>query len=440
MSALSKSRAVNVRREDSKRIEDETRKMEAKLDVLRKTMDAAAETAKANAEGGRWRSGSSSKPIRGYVKQVLEAPAKTKSRDKTQKLAAAQPTRAAASVDCAPASGTVGDFLAAGNQTQKPLSSAEVSPVKHGAAGGGAATNLQAAMNQQNEDAQEVESFLAGLKLDRYVSLFMDNGFESMDVVMEMQESHMREIGMAVGHIVKLRKKLTELRPASPAAKPVGPSSSTTGSSLQKKVSFGATEAREIVQTPAKSSTATASTDLKAGEFDEAESAASFQEALRAWRGGGKPDVVAETLPATPTKPGSFWSTVGGDEVDLQRCSTPLNPPTAGTTTDTETQQDLVPSEEKLCCYNCYKQFYKQFAVGRADPLSETGTPRSAMGASSRSSKRLLCSEACADRWVASMEEKAKAQRKRQEKLESLREAQRAFELQQAGGGVGAAA
>jgi len=45
--------------------------------------------------------------------------------------------------------------------------------------------------------------------------------------------------------------------------------------------------------------------------------------------------------------------------------------------------------------------------------------------------RRLLCSEACADRWVASMEEKAAAQRKRQEKLESLKEAQRVYEEQQ---------
>ena len=46
-----------------------------------------------------------------------------------------------------------------------------------------AANNLQNALQKQTNDGLEVESFLAGLGLDRYVSLFMEHGFDCLEVV-----------------------------------------------------------------------------------------------------------------------------------------------------------------------------------------------------------------------------------------------------------------
>lgn len=405
MSALSRSRGVNVRREDSKRIEDETRKMEAKLDILRKTMDSAREesSSKPGSADGRWSSGSASKPLtRGYVKGVLEVP---KPKNRTQKPSGGGKVGSGSATPEHAQEGAVSDFLV-GAGSAGP----SVAPQP---AQGGAASNLQAALVQQNEESSEVEAFLCGLKLDRYVGIFFEHGFDGMEVVQEMTESHMREIGMAVGHVVKLQKKLGEMRPQ-PAAPPPAPAKTALAmDSGTRRVSFGATE--EVAARKAQASASvSASTNLNAGQFDEGESAASFQEALRAWREGR--DVEAEKPPA---KAGSFWSTVGGDEVNLERCSTPVQPP-AASVSDSQTQRDLCPSEEKLCCYQCYKQFYKQFAVEGCSPLGD---------------KRLLCSEVCADLWVQAMEEKMQAQKKRQEKMEALREAQRALELQQFHGG-----
>merc|ERR1740117_566543 len=79
--------------------------------------------------------------------------------------------------------------------------------------GSPAAANTQAAQGPQSKEGLEVNAFLAGLGLDRYVSIFMDNGFDCMEVVELMEESHMREMGMATGHALKLRKKLEELNP-----------------------------------------------------------------------------------------------------------------------------------------------------------------------------------------------------------------------------------
>ena len=81
-----------------------------------------------------------------------------------------------------------------------------------------------------------------------------EHGFDCMDVVKEMEESHMKELGMAAGHVLKLRKRLSEMRPA---------------------------KRREVARSGAPAG-------LLEGDFKEEESAASFQEALRAWRQGGQ--------------------------------------------------------------------------------------------------------------------------------------------------------
>jgi len=68
----------------------------------------------------------------------------------------------------------------------------------------------------RTQDEHEVESFWRGLKLDRYISGFSENGFDRMDVVMDMKVIHMREIGVAAGHILKLQKGLSVLQHAAP--------------------------------------------------------------------------------------------------------------------------------------------------------------------------------------------------------------------------------
>mmetsp|Transcript_100132 Transcript_100132/g.254686 ORF Transcript_100132/g.254686 Transcript_100132/m.254686 type:complete len:429 (-) Transcript_100132:104-1390(-) len=413
MPAFSRSGAVVVRKEDGHRMEQEAQMMQAKLEMLKKTLDET--TAPKGDSGSRWKAGSVSKPLtRGYVKGVLDV----------SKVAGAKPRLPGArstggsqggSGEATPTTkGALAELLAAPLEGGFGGFSAPLSGAGAGAGTGAAGRNLQAAMQHQSQDTREVETFLSNLKLDRYVGIFMENGLDSMDVVMDMQESHMREIGMAVGHILKLQKSLNELRPA-PAA------------TSERRVNFGVTEVADsntaVAKPPAAPATATAaSCSLTDGAFDEAESAASFQDALRAWRGG-----KSEPAEAAPKRaPGSFWSSVGESEVDLVRCSTPSRPPTEAAKLDSTTQGDAAPSEEKLCCYNCYKQFYKQFAVVRCSPSDVPPTPSGA-GAGAR---RLLCSEVCADRWIVAMEQKAEAQRKRQEEMDALREAERAFTQQ----------
>lgn len=422
MSALSKARSVTVRREDSRRLEDEARRMESKLEVLRRTLDSPSGYPPAADSGSRWKSGSSGKPItRGYVKGVLEAKAKAKPPGKPGK-----PQEATAREEVPAPGPAVGNVVGPG----AAASSAAVAPgtqreeaAESGASGGTrAASNLQANLRKQGDEALEVEGFLAELKLDRYVGLFMEHGFDCMDVVKDMEDSHMRDIGMASGHIIKLRKKLTELAP------PPG--------ETQRRVTFGETvEAPEKPTPKTQDGSNTGSAGLSTGNFDEEESAASFQEALRAWREGREPTpgtpaksssgpAPQKTAATTAASGGSFWASVGGGEMDLSRAS-PTPRASAGTDTATE-QHHPAPGEEKLCCFQCYRQFFARHAIERTAP----GAPRAVR----------VCSEACASKWEEATRAKAEALQKRQEQLLKMQELQRAMAAGEEAGAAGAPA
>uniref|UniRef100_A0A7S4SPJ3 SAM domain-containing protein n=1 Tax=Alexandrium monilatum TaxID=311494 RepID=A0A7S4SPJ3_9DINO len=440
MSTFSKARSVSVRKDDTKKMEEEARRMEAKLEMLRRTMDVA-EPAKSCSGAERWRSGAASKPLtKGYVKGVLEAkpsgkgragsqqrsPSAGRSEDRSFEDAAREGGAGGISGRASPAQppqqGRVGELLGSGQDRSTPATVSSSSR---------AAANLQAHMQQQSNDSLEVEAFLGSLKLDRYVSLFVEHGFDCMEVVQEMQESHMKDMGMAPGHILKLRKKLAELSPQPAAQQPPAPDAPAPGAEVTRapaarQVSFGGTEE---VRPTSGTGTAAAGGSLLDGRFSEDDSAASFQEALRAWREGRDATGPAAsrasgssagTASSPKAAPGSFWSSLGDCEMDLVRVSTPVRAPTEPSPTETETQHGLNGGDEKLCCYQCFKQFYARYAVERESTLPDAGGNK----------VKKLCSEACAQKWVEVMEAKEEALRKRQEKLDKIQEMQRAFEAE----------
>jgi hypothetical protein len=432
MSALSKVRGVTVRKDDTRKMEDEARRMELKIEMLRKAMDG--DTNRSGSAGGesgsRWKSGSSKKPLRnGYVKEVLEAkpPARAEGIrrphvDSTLRQPVTPEVGGSHSSSRVPSGRTTPTQVEPQGTFSSALTGQQPLPMPHApTTGGKAAANLQAVMQQQSREALEVEAFLAGLGLDRYVSIFMENGFDCMEVVQEMEESHMRDIGMAAGHALKLRKRIVEMKPA--PAKPSTPVRPSTPGSLagatQRRVTFGSTE-QQAIRSPSggMGSGTGGGGSLLDGHYDEAENRASFQEAVRAWREGRtlEEGAAAERSTAPASKPGAFWSSVGGDEVNLERCSTPLSTNAETATAPGSTQHDLAPSEDKLCCYQCFKQFYAKYAVERCSPLDGTA--------------RRLCSTSCADLWAASMQAKAEELQKRHEKLAKLEEMKRAMEYE----------
>jgi len=103
----------------------------------------------------------------------------------------------------------------------------------------------EATMLQQSNDLKEVSTFLFQLGLGHYLGLFLKHGFDCMEVVQEMQEKHMREIGMALGHILKLKKRLDEVRPADVSAA----CAEQHVAQVPRSVFFGKTETHEVEET-----------------------------------------------------------------------------------------------------------------------------------------------------------------------------------------------
>ena len=79
--------------------------------------------------------------------------------------------------------------------------------------------NLANAINQQkNEDAQEefdeVKGFLGTIKLEKYFDKFIENGLEDEETILELKDNHIEEMGIPLGHKLKIMKKIKDLREA----------------------------------------------------------------------------------------------------------------------------------------------------------------------------------------------------------------------------------
>mmetsp|Transcript_44058 Transcript_44058/g.79204 ORF Transcript_44058/g.79204 Transcript_44058/m.79204 type:complete len:369 (+) Transcript_44058:75-1181(+) len=59
-----------------------------------------------------------------------------------------------------------------------------------------------------------VAVFLNNAGLGRYSEALISSGFDDMDTLLDIEDEHMRQLGMPPGHIVKLKKRLREMREA----------------------------------------------------------------------------------------------------------------------------------------------------------------------------------------------------------------------------------
>jgi len=55
-------------------------------------------------------------------------------------------------------------------------------------------------------DRSPVTAFLRESGLFQYAEIFLQSGFDDLDTLMDIEEEHMKEMGMPPGHVVKLKK------------------------------------------------------------------------------------------------------------------------------------------------------------------------------------------------------------------------------------------
>lgn len=66
--------------------------------------------------------------------------------------------------------------------------------------------------DQGNIDQEEVRAFLASINLKKYEEKFFDNGIEDMETVLELRDEHIEQLGVPLGHKLKIVKKIKDLR------------------------------------------------------------------------------------------------------------------------------------------------------------------------------------------------------------------------------------
>jgi hypothetical protein len=53
---------------------------------------------------------------------------------------------------------------------------------------------------------------LGTLKLEKYTDQFVDNGVEDMETILELNEKHLEQMGVPLGHKLKIMKKIKDYR------------------------------------------------------------------------------------------------------------------------------------------------------------------------------------------------------------------------------------
>lgn len=184
---------------------------------------------------------------------------------------------------------------------------------------------------------QDVETFLASVNLQKYTSTFLENGVDDLEIILELDDKHLEQMSVPLGHKLKIMKRIKELRKdrgmAIPdsrqsTSRPVVDSLNTNDSNGARRPLAKRNDLEELpdptggiytsgkvplAQTETTDVDTTVRTEgylghnaknngggsLLSGEYDEAQSHLQFLEALNAWRTGGSAKPAKPTAKAT---------------------------------------------------------------------------------------------------------------------------------------------
>lgn len=54
--------------------------------------------------------------------------------------------------------------------------------------------------------------FLLSIKLGKYQSKLIENGIEDLETILELKDEHIEQMGIPLGHKLKIIKRITDLR------------------------------------------------------------------------------------------------------------------------------------------------------------------------------------------------------------------------------------
>jgi SAM domain (Sterile alpha motif) len=210
-------------------LQEEAKRMEERLSELKEFMQKEKEKRDSGPkmkDGSKWRSAVTTKPISGYADLVLSQKPKIQTK----------PKPAPKKEEFLPTSAILGT-------EEKPAI-----PVPK----------------------DEVLDFLANCGMEKYHKVFLDNGIEEIEILLELTEAHLTNMNIPLGHRLKILKKIKDVKGKENNYKQLEPAY------IQPK-----SHTNEICVGD--------DHEIPAGEFDEKSSQNMFQEALELFRNSGSP-------------------------------------------------------------------------------------------------------------------------------------------------------
>lgn len=59
---------------------------------------------------------------------------------------------------------------------------------------------------------KDVETFLTSVNLAKYVKTFLDNGVDDLEIILELDDKHLEQMSIPLGHKLKIMKLIKDLR------------------------------------------------------------------------------------------------------------------------------------------------------------------------------------------------------------------------------------
>lgn len=259
-------------------LQEEAKRMEEKLSELKQFMVKEKEkrdNAPRMKDGSKWRSAATSKPITGYADTVLAQKAKVTKQVKPE-------------------------------NNEKPA--------------------------ENPEKNNEIFNFLANCGLDKYHKVFLDNGIDDLEILMELTEAHLSNLNIPLGHRLKILKNIKERKGKE-------------------------NEAQVVPQKIEKTETETGHEELVSAEM--------YKEVIDIYKNSGS-STLHKPKPKTQEdqpKKVRFLDPVTEDMLPknlkslLTEESEPLSKSVSQTFEESSSTSASVLIKHKKICYNCYKVF-----------------------------------------------------------------------------------
>lgn len=298
-------------------LQEEAKRMEEKLSELKEFMSKEKEkrdAAPKMKDGSKWRSSATTKPISGYADLVLSKKGKISARPKPSKKE---------------------DFL----PTNTLLNSIpEEKPTQ---------------INLIPQD--EVLDFLNSCGMDRYHKTFIENGIEEFDILMELTEGHLNNMGIPLGHRLKILKKIKENK-----------GNDKKGKENSKPVLEKAESSKGNFENVTHEMCVGNDDQLPDGDFNEKESYNMFKEAIEQYRKAGSPTMHKVKVKSAEEQPKKvrFFEHVTEEMLPkdvkgllYEGSWAPPESTVVETFEESSATNSAVLMKERKSCWNCYKIF-----------------------------------------------------------------------------------